>query len=80
MPFRISLYLPFKNVTQYLRATKDWGIQFCRPIRNDDNELIKSKPPEEQQQVDKLLAYLEPITNGKHIGFVYVAYSNDLSK
>ena len=70
-----------KDIARYLRGTKDWGIQFCRPRRNDDSKLAKSKLSDvQEQQADKLPPYPEPITNGKFVGFVDAAYTNDLSK
>ena len=42
-------YACLKNMPRYPRATKDWGIQFCRPTKNCDSKLAKSKPPEKQQ-------------------------------
>ena len=71
-------YACLKNVARYLRATKDWGIQFCRPSKSSDNKLTKSQLPEDQQQVDKLPSYPELIATGKLIGFVDAAYANDL--
>ena len=56
-------YSCLKNVAQCFQATKDWGIQFCRPRRNNDSKLAKSNQPEVQQQADKLPSYPEPITN-----------------
>ena len=73
-------YTCLKNVAQYLRATKDWSIQFCRPTKNPDSKLTKSEPPEEEQQADKLPAYPESIATGKLIGFLDAAYANDLAK
>ena len=35
------------HVARYLRARKDWGIQFCRPAENLDSELLESEPPED---------------------------------
>ena len=73
-------YACLKNVARYLRATKDWGIQFSRPCVSNDPELSKSEPPQAIRQVDKLPSYPESISQGKLIGFVDAAYANDLEK
>ena len=38
-------YSCLKNVARYLRATKEWGIQYSRPTKSEDPELEKSPPP-----------------------------------
>ena len=73
-------YSCLKNVARYLRATNNWGIQFCRPAKNLDSKLSKSEPPEDHLQADKLPSYRETIAAGKLIGFVDAAYVNDLTK
>ena len=73
-----------KLVSRMLQDTsepqKDWGIQFCRPSKSFDNKLVESEPSEDQQQVDKLPIYPEPIATGKLIGFVDAAFANDFRK
>ena len=75
-------YACLKNVARYLWATKQWGIQFCsRPSNKNHNiELARLEPSEKQSQIDKLPNYPEPISAGKLIGMVDVAYANNLSK
>ena len=73
-------YACLKNVARYLRATKDWGIQFSRPSKNNDGELLASNPAELRPSTDKLPSYPEKINQGKLIGFVDAAYANDLAK
>ena len=69
-----------KDVVRYLRATKNWGIQFCRPVKSSDSKLAKWELPENQQKADKLPNYPESIATEKLIGFINAAYTNDLAK
>ena len=69
-----------KNVAQHLSVTRDQGIQFARPLQNSDPEPLKSQSPEIMHATEKLPPHLEPVPQGKLVGFADAACANDLAK
>ena len=56
------------------------GIRYARPSINANDELIKTKQSDYPTSDNSLPDYPEDTRQGKLIGFVDVAYANDLAK